>query len=95
MPKSVRIPYELFADISEYFSLPFPESDICRYLRIQEGVNAKAEAMKRHELYTSYKSEAEQEKKNSARLDYLDRVGMSQDYRWSDPCWSPWRRNDK
>ena len=95
MPKSVRISYELFTDISEYFSLPFPESDANRYLRIQEGVNAKADAIKRHELYTAYKSEKSWAKKNSARLDYLDQVGMSQDFRWSDPCWSPWNTHEK
>ena len=95
MPKSVRISYELFSEISEYFSLPFPESDINRYLKIQKGIIAKEEAMKRHELYTAYKSETSPGKKNSARLDYLDRVGMKQNYRWSDPSWSPWYGNEK
>ena len=90
MPKNIHIPYDLFTDLADYFSLPFPDENGPLYHRIQNGILAKEEALKKHEVYTTYKTASTHAKKAAARQEYLDRIGMKESFRSSNPNWSPW-----
>jgi hypothetical protein len=78
--KSVQIPEKLFAEIGMYFLLDRREESLEN--AIKAGLNEKIEATVRHELYTRYKTAATPEQQEAARRDYLDRVGISTDFRW-------------
>ena len=42
----------------------------------------KLDAMVRHELYVKYKTAPTEEEREQARLEYLDRRGVSKSFRW-------------
>lgn len=78
---SVMIPQKLFGEIVLYFLLDRREEGIEN--AIKAGLNAKIEATVRHNLYSEYKTAATPEQQEAARRDYLDRVGISTDFRWN------------
>mgnify|MGYP000817892287 CR=1 FL=1 len=46
------------------------------------GLEEKLDAMVRHELYVKYKTAPTEEEREQARLEYLDRRGVSKSFRW-------------
>ena len=81
MPKNVQIPENLLYDLFSYFLRG--ETDEFITEDITAALNAKLDAMIKHELYTQSKTAATEEEREAARQAYLDRVGMHQSYRWS------------
>ena len=73
MPRKIQIDIELFMQIWRYFEL----DDENHIQDIKDGLNAKFDALYRHELYTKYKQGDEE-----ARKRYLDEVLMHKDFRW-------------
>ena len=49
---------------------------------IRRGLEEKLDAMVRHELYVKYKTAPTEEEREQARLEYLDRRGVSKSFRW-------------
>ena len=49
---------------------------------IKKGLEEKMEAMVRRELYTRYKTALTEEEREKARKEYLERIGMHNDFRW-------------
>lgn len=86
MSKSVQISEELFFQIcrrclqlEELEDWEAEELDQA----IQDGLQAKLEAMQRRALYSVYKdTKASPEARQEARKAYLDMVGMLPGYRW-------------
>lgn len=83
--KNVQIPQELLYDLFRYF-LTDEEPEEHDYTRevITTALEAKLEALVRHELYTTYKTADSPQEREKARQAYLDRVGMRQSYRWPE-----------
>ena len=76
--KNVQKPYELFFQLMKYHLMEDEscEADICR------GMEKKLDALVMHELYTKLKMEVTEEEREKARQEYLDKVGISQNFRW-------------
>lgn len=85
MAKNVQIPQELLYDLFRYF-LTDQDPDDQEYTQeaIVTALEAKLEALARHELYTQSKTADTPEAREAARQAYLDRVGMRQSYRWPE-----------
>lgn len=77
--KQVQIPYETLFSLFRYFLIEPNEKD---HKAIENALNAKLEAMIRHDLYTKYKTAPTEEEKEKARQEYLDRIGMLDSFRW-------------
>ena len=81
-PRSIQIDYSFYLDlISHAFTHGDPD-DPC-FCRINSAFHRKLEAMERHELYTLYKSGASKEIREKARKDYLEAIGLFNEYHWS------------
>ena len=76
--KQIQIPQRLFAQMLAYFLLD--REDVAD--DIKNGLNAKLDAMTRHELYTTYKTAPTSSEREKARKEYLDKIGVSEDFRW-------------
>ena len=76
--KNVQIPYELFIELLHYHLVQ--EDDYAEDIR--RGLEEKLDAMVRHELYVKYKTAPTEEERKQARLEYLDRRGVSKSFRW-------------
>lgn len=81
--KSVQIPYELFVDLVLYHLNG--EDDFGEEIR--RGLEQKLDAMLNRQLYSQYKTAPNEEQREWARQEYLDRRGVPQSYRWTA---SPW-----
>lgn len=83
--KNVQIPQDLLYDLFRYF-LMNEEPEEHEYTRetITAALEAKLEALIRHDLYTTYKTANSPQEREKARQAYLDKVGMRQSYRWSE-----------
>lgn len=80
--KNVQIPLELFLNC--YLLLcdeDFEDSEgkVCR--KTKDLLEAKFDAIIRHDLYSQYKTAETKEERERARLEYLDRVGMFEEWR--------------
>ena len=76
--KNVTILEELFIDLVKYFL-----ADIrCDEDRIRLGLQEKMEAMVKRELYTRYKTAGTPEEREQARREYLEKVGIPENFRW-------------
>lgn len=76
--KNVTIPEELFIDLVKYFL-----ADIrCDEDRIRSRLQEKLEAMVKREVYTRYKTAGTPEEREKARQEYLERVGIPENFRW-------------
>ena len=82
-PKSVLVDTELFVDMYIY-AVRHAEPGDLQYDRISAGVRQKVKEMMRHDLYTLYKVGASSEIRKKARKDYLDAIGLLDDFRWDD-----------
>lgn len=76
--KNVTIPEELFIDLVKYFLADIRWDED----RIRSGPQEKLEAMVKRELYTRYKTAATPEERERARREYLEKVGMPENFRW-------------
>lgn len=84
--KNVQIPEDLFFSLCRFHLLADQldaddEEELAQ--AIQDGLQAKLEAMQRRALYSAYKdTKASPEARQEARKAYLDMVGMLPGWRW-------------
>ena len=81
--KSVQIPYDLFIDLAMYHLRG--EDDFEEEIR--QGLEQKLDAMLNRQLYSQYKTAPNEEEREQARQEYLDRRRVPQSYRWTTPPW--------
>lgn len=74
----MQIPYDLFIELLHYHLVQ--EDDYEENIR--RGLEEKLDAMVRHELYMKYKTAPTEEEREQARLEYLDRRGVPESFRW-------------
>lgn len=76
--KNIQISQELFIALMGYFLLEqeklLPE--------IKKGLEKKLDALVMRELYTKYKTAPSEEEREKARLEYLDKRGVLESFRW-------------
>lgn len=76
--KNVTIPEELFIDLVKYFLADIRWDED----RIRSRLQEKLEAMVKRELYTRYKTAGTPEERVKARQEYLEKVGIPENFRW-------------
>lgn len=76
--KSVQISMDLFRKLL-FYHLGLDDSGA---EEIRKGLEKKLDAMVQHELYAKYKTAPAEEEREKARLDYLDRRGVPESFRW-------------
>ena len=76
--KNVTIPEELFIDLVKYFLADIRWDED----RIRSRLQEKLEAMVKREVYTRYKTAATSEEREKARQEYLEKVGIPENFRW-------------
>lgn len=81
-PKSILLDYDLFVDLYVYACRHSEPYDL-QFKRLYAGVRQKLEAMMRHDLYSLYKSGADEKIRAKARQEYLDAIGLSDSFRWN------------
>ena len=81
-PQNILLDYELFVDLYVY-ACRHSEQDDLQFKRLYAGVRKKLEAMMRHDLYSLYKTGANEETRAKARQEYLDAIGLSDSFRWN------------
>ena len=81
MPGRIQIPRDLFELIAAYI-FDHPDPGDSRYRKIITGINAKQEALERHEVYTEFKTARDKGRKELARQIYLVKAGINKDFRW-------------
>ena len=81
-PKEIQIDYDLFVDLYVY-ACRHSEHDDPQFKRLYTGVRKKLEAMMRHNLYSLYKTGANEETRSKARQEYLDAIGLFDSFRWN------------
>lgn len=84
--KNVQIPQELLLDLFAYFL--HGDTDEYTERAIVDALEAKLDALIRHQLYTTYKTATTPAAREAARKAYLDEVGMKASYRWPEG-WKP------
>ena len=67
------------------FVLELSEDDFEEEIR--QGLEQKLDAMLNRQLYSRYKTAPNEEEREQARQEYLDRRGVPQSYRWTTPPW--------
>ena len=77
--KQIQIPQTLFVKLLKYH---FIEQDPELQKEIEKGLEIKLDAMLKHDLYTQSKMAETEEEREKARKQYLDKIGMRQDFRW-------------
>lgn len=80
-PRNILLDYDLFVDLYVY-ACRHSEQDDLQFKRLCAGVKRKLEAMMRHDLYSLYKSDADEKIRAKARQQYLDAIGLSDSFRW-------------
>ena len=81
MRKNIQIPQRLFCQLVLYV-MDHEDREDPRYKAIMAGVEEKFNALRRHELYSRYKSSIDANAREKARQDYLDDVGIPPAFRW-------------
>ena len=76
--KNVQISEELFFALLKYHLVEI--EDVLP--EIKKGLEDKLEAMVRRDLYTKYKTAPNEEEREKARQEYLEKVGMHRNFRW-------------
>ena len=76
--KNVQISEELFFALLKYHLVEIEDV----LLEIRKGLEDKLEAMVRRDLYTKYKTAPNEEERERARQEYLEKVGMHRNFRW-------------
>ena len=82
-PKTIQIVFDLFQDLVVY-AIRHCDTDDTQFARIEHGVRKKIDSMLRHDLYSMYKAGASESERSVARKQYLDAIGLFDDFRWSD-----------
>ena len=80
MSKNIQISQELFFDLVRYFVLD--DTSETRLKAILGGLETKIDKMVKHELYTASKTAETPEERETARKQYLDKIGMRDSFRW-------------
>ena len=78
MKKNVQIPFPIFRKLL-LFHLRHREEFAGE---ITEYLNTKLESMVKHDLYTIYKCDTDEERKEKARIKYLDMQGVPESFRY-------------
>ena len=81
-PRNILLDYDLFVDLYVY-ACRHSEQDDLQFRRLCAGVRRKFEALMRHDLYSLYKTGANEETRAKARQEYLDAIGLSDSFRWN------------
>ena len=76
--KQIQISQALFTEIMAYFLLDRTDLDTS----IKKGLEAKLDAIVKHELYTKYKTAPTLEQQEKARKEYLEKAGILESFRW-------------
>ena len=76
--KNVQISQELFVALLHYHLSGENEYEEI----IEQGLEQKLDVMLRHELYAQYKTAPNEEQREQARQEYLDRRGVPESFRW-------------
>ena len=82
MQKRIQIPSELYTLMAAYIQDHYDADDAERYRRIIRGISEKEDAVIRRNVYSVYKSAHDQETRETARLIYLEKAGIRQNFRW-------------
>lgn len=80
MSKNVQIPVELLYDLFRAHLADQADEDTLE--RIRTALEAKLDAMVKHELYTAAKTAPTAAEREAARQKYLDKIGMRDSFRW-------------
>ena len=56
--------------------------DMEQVKELHKVINQKLDAMEKRNLYTTYKTSQNEEEKEKARLEYLEKAGIPKDFRW-------------
>ena len=76
--RNVQIPYELFFQLLQYFLMENYEGEEI----IRKELEKKLNAMVDRELYSKYKTAPTEEEREKSRQEYLERKGISENFRW-------------
>ena len=76
--KNVQISYDLFIDLLQYHLV----QDNSNEDAIKQMLGDKLDAMVRHELYGKYKTASTEAEREKARMEYLNKRGISEKFRW-------------
>lgn len=76
--KQVQISEDLFMLLLKYHFIGIEEYQP----EIQKGLEQKLDQMVKRQLYTTYKTAPTEEEREKARKEYLDKRGVSEDFRW-------------
>ena len=76
--KNVQITQDLFLALVKYHLL----ESIDEKEKIKKELTKKLDAMAKRQIYSQYKTAPSEEEREKARQEYLDKVGISQDFRW-------------
>lgn len=82
--KMMQIPQKLFVEVytlvTQIRNQEKIDPDLLR--AIERGLDNKLDAMRRHQMYTVSKMADDEYVREAARQDYLEEVGMHEDWRW-------------
>ena len=76
--KKIQIQDSLFVALVRYHLL----EDNSSIDTIRQGLEEKLDSLLRHDLYEKYKTAPTQEEREKARIEYLDRQGVKDSFRW-------------
>ncbi|MFI3214557.1 MAG: complexin-2 [Eubacteriales bacterium] len=76
--KNIQIPEELFIALVKYHLLDLTRGEE----QIKQPLMDKMDRIAIRELYTQYKTAPSDEEKEKARQEYLDKRGVTKDFRW-------------
>jgi len=76
--KNVQITQDLFLALVKYHLL----ESIDEKEKIKKELTKKLDAMAKRQIYSQYKNAPTEEEREKARQEYLDKVGISQNFRW-------------
>lgn len=83
---NVQIPEEVFFRLFRYHCIPHevftPEELDKLEQKIQQDIETKLDKMVMRNLYTESKTAASPEEREKARQEYLDKRGISKEFRW-------------
>jgi hypothetical protein len=78
--KNVQIPFETFVALCKVHLMGVDDKDTLQ--AVKTSLEGKLDALIRHDTYTAYKTAESPQEREKARQEYLDRVGVPQDFRW-------------
>lgn len=76
--KNVQITQDLFLALVKFHLL----ESIDEKEKIKKELTKKLDAMAKRQIYSQYKNAPTEEEREKARQEYLDKVGISQNFRW-------------